>query len=80
MDVVGVGLVKVYKALIRLAGWGALCPPSDVYVRSFLSLCILSYNSATQKLLSDQAWSLVPSPKAKFFGDHESNIVHHKLS
>ena len=35
MYVVGVGLVKVYKALIRLLR-GALCPPSDVYVRSFL--------------------------------------------
>ena len=36
MYVVGVGLVKVYKALIRLVRGGSLCPPSDVYVRSFL--------------------------------------------
>ena len=32
----GVGLVKVYKALINLASGGTLHPPSDVYVRSFL--------------------------------------------
>ena len=37
MYVVGVGLVKVCKALIRLASGGTLCPPSDVCVRSFLS-------------------------------------------
>ena len=35
MYVVGVGLVKVYKALIRLATGGTLCPPSDVCVRRF---------------------------------------------
>ena len=34
MYVVAVGLVKVYKALIRLVS-GALHPPSDVYVKSF---------------------------------------------
>ena len=36
MYVVGVDLVKVYKALLRRLVSGALCPPSDVYVRSFL--------------------------------------------
>ena len=36
MYVVGVDLVKVYKAWIRLDKWGTLHPPSDVYVRSFL--------------------------------------------
>ena len=36
MYVVGVDLVKAYKALIRLVGGGPLCPPSDVYIRSFL--------------------------------------------
>ena len=36
MYVVGVGLVKVYKALLRLVSGGTLCPPSDVYIRSFL--------------------------------------------
>ena len=36
MYVVGVGLIKVYKALIRLGSGGILHPPSDVYVRSFL--------------------------------------------
>ena len=35
-------------------------PPSDVYIRSFL--CPFSYfnKTATKKLLSDRAWSLVP--------------------
>ena len=35
MYVVGVGLIKVYKALLRLAR-GALFVPLLVYVRSFL--------------------------------------------
>ena len=64
MYVVGVGLVKVYKALIRLVCGGTVCSPSEVYVRSFL--CPFKYlkkknDSTTQKLLSDQVWS----PKAK---------------
>ena len=54
MYVVGVGLVKVYKALIRLAR-GTLHPPSGVYVSPFSDL----NKTATQKLLSDQAWSLI---------------------
>ena len=36
MYVVGVGLVKVYTALIRLVSGGFLHPPSDVYVRNLL--------------------------------------------
>ena len=41
MYVVGVGLVKVYKALIRLVRGGTHRPASDVYVRNFL--CSFSY-------------------------------------
>ena len=48
MYVVGVGLVKVYKALLRLER-STLCP--------FLYFS----KTATQKLLSDKAWSLVQS-------------------
>ena len=52
MYVVGVGLVKVYKALIRLVKGGSLCPPSDVYVRSFLcpffTLIKLCYTKALE--------------------------------
>ena len=36
MYVVGVGLVKVYKALRRLASGVTLHPASDAHVRSFL--------------------------------------------
>ena len=54
MYVVGVGLVKVYKALIRLAG-GTLHPPLSVCVSPFSDL----NTTATQKLLSYQAWSLI---------------------
>ena len=36
MYLVGVGLVKVPKALIRLVSGGTLHPLSDVYVRIFL--------------------------------------------
>ena len=61
MYVMGVGLVKVYKALIRLAG-GTLHPPSDAYVRSLkISLSLFTViKLCYTKLLSDQAWSLVP--------------------
>ena len=67
---------KYLIPLLRLAREGILHPPSDVYVRSFL--CPISYfnKTATQKLLSDQAWSLVL--KLNLF--QESDIVHHKLS
>ena len=57
MYVVGVGLRKVYKALVRLVSGGLLHPPSDVYVRSFLCPFFHFNKTATQKLLSDQAWS-----------------------
>ena len=36
MFVVEMGLVRIYKALIRLVSVGILRPPSDVYTRSFL--------------------------------------------
>ena len=45
MYVAGVELTKVYKALLRLARGGALCPPSDDWVRSFL--CIILYFNKT---------------------------------
>ena len=41
MFIVEVGLVKVYRVLIRLVGVGTLHPPSEIYVRSFLSPLIL---------------------------------------
>ena len=58
MSVVGVGLVKVYKALIRLVSGDTPQPPSDVYVRSFLFFTLIKL--CYTKLLSNQAWSLVP--------------------
>ena len=63
MYIVGVGLVKVYKALLRLMSGGTRHPPSDVYVRKFLchffTLIKLCYTKALE-------WSrLVPGPKAK---------------
>ena len=77
MYVVGLGLVKVFKALIGLES-GALWPLSDVYVRNFF--CPFSHNktSATQ----NSEWSsLVPDPIAGiFFEAHGSNIVHCELS
>ena len=36
MHVWGVGLIKVYKALMRLGGGATLHSPSEVYARSFL--------------------------------------------
>ena len=54
------GLVKIYKALIRLVVGGTLHPPSDVYVRRFLYLLLYFNKTATLKLLSEQAWFLVP--------------------
>ena len=36
MYVVEMGLVRIYKALIRLVSVVTLHPPSDVYTRSFL--------------------------------------------
>ena len=62
MYVVGVDLVKVCKAFVRLVSGGILCPLSDVYVRSFLcpfSLTNLCYTKPLE-------WSsLVPGPEAK---------------
>ena len=57
---------------------GALHPPSDVYVRTFF--CPLSYLNKT--LLYKSFWLIRPGPWSWswiFFGDHESNTVHHKL-
>ena len=48
------------KQLAKTNKGGILQPPSDVYVRNFLCPFELQWNSATQKLLRDQAWSLVP--------------------
>ena len=60
MYVVGVGLVKVYKALIRLVR-GALSAPLLMSMsEAFLVPFSYSNKTAKQKLLSDQAWSLVP--------------------
>ena len=55
-------LKKVYKVLAKTSKGGTLHPPSDVYVRSFLSfhtLIKLCYTKALE-------WSkLLPSPEAK---------------
>ena len=60
MYVGGVGLVKVYKALIRLS------VPLLMSMSEASSVCFhCNKVSAIQNLLSDQAWSLVPCPKAK---------------
>ena len=70
------GLVKVYKSLIRLQ---ILHPSSDVYVRSFL--CPFSYFNKT--LLHKSSWVIKAvslSQSEIFFRDHESNIVLHKAS
>ena len=52
MYIVGVGLVKVYKALLRLMSGGTRHPPSDVYVRKFLchffTLIKLCYTKALE--------------------------------
>ena len=64
------------QALLRLVSRGTLCPPSDVYVRSFL--CSLLYFNKTllhKKLLSDQVWSLVPRLNLLW----RSQIQHHSL-
>ena len=52
--------MKMYITLLLTLASGALSPPSDVYVRSFLCSFLYFSKTATQKLLSDQAWSLVP--------------------
>ena len=68
------------KQLAKLAKRGTLHPLSDVYVRSFL--CPFSYFDKT--LLHKSSWVIKPGPWSQsqifFFVDHESNIVHRKLS
>ena len=56
--------LKTYIApLLRLGGGGALHPPSDVYVRSFLCLFFTLIKLCYTKSLE---WSsLIPGPKAK---------------
>ena len=56
-------LKKYRTPFSKTSEWGTLCPPSDIYVRSFL--CLFSY---LIKLCCTKAleWSsLVPVPKAK---------------
>ena len=66
--------------LLRLARGGILHPPSDVYVRSFL--CPISYFNKT--LLHKSSWVIKPGPWSQnyifFFRDHETDLVHRKLS
>ena len=63
MHVVEMGLVRVYKALIRLVSVGTLHPPSDVYARSFLCLFFTLIKLCYTKALE---WSsLAPNPEAK---------------
>ena len=63
MYVVGVGLVKVYKALIRpVVSGGTLHPPSDVHVRSILCVYALIKLCYTKALGRS---SLVPGTEAK---------------
>ena len=56
MYIVGVGLVKLYKALTRVVNQTLSVPLSDVCVRSFLCPFSSSKTSATQKL-----WVIKPS-------------------
>ena len=66
------------KQLAKTSKGGTLRPPSDVCVRSFL--CPFSYLNKT--LLHKSSWVIKPGPEATifFFGDHESDIIHRKLS
>ena len=76
MYVVGVGLVKVHKALVT---GGTVHPPSDIYVRRFL-YPFLYFNKT---LLHKSSWVIKPGPWFQseiFFGDHKSNVIHCKLS
>ena len=71
MYVVGVGLVTVYKALIRLAG-GALSILLLMSMSVKISLSLFAViKLCYTKLLSNQAWTLVP----KLTLLRESNIV-----
>ena len=73
-------LRKYIAPLLQLARGGILHPPSDVYVRSFL--CLTSYFNKT--LLHKSSWVIKPGPWSQnyifFFRNHDSDIVHHKLS
>ena len=73
-------LRKYIAPLLQLARGGILHPPSDVYVRSFL--CLTSYFNKT--LLHKSSWVIKPGSWSQsyifFFRDHESDVVHHKLS
>ena len=65
--------------LVTGAGGTHSTSPSDVYVRSFL--CPISYFNKT--LLHKSSWVIKPGPWSQsyiFFGDHESDVVHRKLS
>ena len=54
----GVGLVKLFKALVRLAS-GALCRLLMSMSEAFSVLFHCNKASATQTFLGDQAWSLI---------------------
>ena len=67
------------KQLAKTSRGGTLHPPSDAYVRSFLCP-FLCFNKT---LLYKSSHGIKPglwSRSLIFFGDHESNTVHHKLS
>ena len=79
MYVVGVGLIKVNKALLRLARGVLFVPLLMSYVWSFP--CPFSYFNKT--LLHKSSWVIKPGPWSQsqiFFGNHESDTVHSKLS
>ena len=72
-------LRKYIAPSLRLARGGILHLPSDVYVRSFL--CPISYFNKT--LLHKSSLAIKSGPWSQsyiFFGDHESDVVHRKLS
>ena len=54
----GMGLLKVYKALIRLVSVGTLHPPSDVYVRSFLC----PFFTLIKTLIHKSSWVIEAGP------------------
>ena len=60
MYVVKMGLVKVHKALIRLVREALSIPPLMSISEAFSALFHCN-KTATQKLLNDEAWSLILS-------------------
>ena len=65
------------KQLAKTSTGGALCPPSDVYVRSFL--CWFLHCNKT--LRHKSSWVIKPgSLVLKLNLLHKSHTVHHKLS